>query len=170
MNLKEKMSIRYKIMNRVSEYLYRDVAERRVEVINNILRATNEHYDTNCDSFFYAGKKWPEDLGYYHMTFDLPKHLEGEMDSFLAWYKPIVEVEVPLIETFIRKILNYSDDLVYNVGLFPSALHGVLATIIDMTSIERSNKSVKEVAEILGLKEKHVNAMSFRLMANLVGA
>lgn len=170
MNQKEMAKLRYNIMNRMLDHLYADVVARRVEVINNLLRTNNALHGTDCDSFFYAGKKWPENLGYYRCTFNLDKSLEGEMDSFLAWYKPIFEEEYPLVETFIRKILNYSNDVSISVSLFPASMRGILGMVVDTQGITFTSMPMEEVAKIVGLGDKHVNAISFRLMAKLVGA
>ena len=170
MNQKELLKLRYTIMHRVTEYMYRDVMERKKEVIDNILRANNLAHDVECDSFFYDGKKWPENLGHYRCTFNLEPALVPEMESFLAWYKPIWEKEFPLVEAFVRKILNYSDDVAVSVSMFPSALRGVLSTVVNADGITFTSLSMSEVAEKVGVGEKNVRAMSFRLMANLVGA
>lgn len=170
MNQKELMKLRYTIMNRMLDHLYEDVMARKNEVVDNILRANNAIHNVDCDSFFYDGKKWPENLGYYRCTFNLDDSLVAEMESMLAWCKPIFEKEYPLVESFIRKILNYSSDVATAVALFPSALRGILTTVVNAQGITFTSMTMEEVAKTVGVGDKHVKAMSFRLMAKLVGA
>lgn len=177
MNQKEKASVRYKIMTRVTEYIYRDVIARRDEIISDIHTRNCILWDTEgdneaafADSFYYEGKKWPENLEHYRLTLKLNDKLVPEMVEFMNWYRPIVEQEQPLVETFIRKVLNYSDDLVFNIGLFPSSLHDCIRSVVHVEGMVWTTKDIKEVAAIIGVKEKVVRAVTFRLMANLVGA
>lgn len=177
MNLKDKMSLRYNIMNRVTEYMYRDVMARRNEFIAVLhlrnVELLNDGTRTGAafaDSFYYEGKRYPENLGHYRNTLDLHKTLIPEMVEFLSWYEPIMRDEFPLVENFIRKVLNYSDDLVFNIALFPGALHACIGTVVKLDGIQLSSKNITEVCEIIGVKPKVAQAVSFRLMANLVGA
>lgn len=177
MNLKERVSLRYKIMTRITEYMYRDVIERHKRFIAELLVANGIAWESDglpeapfADSFYFEGRKYPENLGHYRDVLELHKTLVPRMVEHMSWYGPIMKDEFPLVETFIRKVLNYSDDIAFNIALFPSALHDCIRTIVNLDGITLSSKSIDEVAKVIGVRPKVTQAMTFRLMANLVGA
>ena len=166
---KERASLKYRLLMRLTNYIYRHVGDRRQVVLEDLVRRNNTLTFEAAESFYYQGRRWPS---YVHhvKTIELHEQLLAEADEFFAWYLPIEQTEVPLVQAFIRRILNHSDDVAVLFSLLPGSLHDAVRDILNAADLEIQAKPLEEVAKIVGASEKSVRAFSIRMMSDLVGA
>ena len=169
MTPKERASLKYKLLQRLTHYIYRHVEEKRNAELNELVSRNCMLAGEYADTFYWYGKKWPK-LVHSAKCIDLHPSLHDHANELFAWLLPIEDTEIPLVQAFIRRILNYSDDVEVIFTLLPGSLHDAVRDILNAADLCIQAKPLEEVASIVGASEKSVRAFQIRMMSNLVGA
>lgn len=115
--------LKYRILQALVSYVYEAVDKRREEVLASIIKRNDVANNRELLIFSYAGKRWTQ-----HRFRGLPKmpyleeNLHPEMDAYIAEGKLIEETEKPMVEAFIRAILNSETDPTLAMLNIPTAL------------------------------------------------
>lgn len=176
MNPKDKAQLKFKLLNILLQEIYKHVNERLGNGIKSLLQqnmAFNgeiEDPKKPVDSFYYQGRRWSIKPFAVFGNRELHESLVEQAEELFNWYRPIEEVEIPLITGFIRKILNQSDDMAVVLPLLPGPLHGVIREATNAPAEMIGSMPAEEVARIVGASEKSWRAFNVRMMSNLIGA
>lgn len=170
MKPKDRATLKFKLLKRLESYVYRDVDERLRTGLLELVRQNNILTPCDADSFYFEGKRWHTKPFSPKKTPILHESLEDKARELIHWFDQIETHERPLVLSFIRKILNHTDNIEQIFRLLPGSLHDAVRDILNEAELRVTPLPMEEVAKLVNASDRSVRLFNIRMMSNLIGA
>ena len=144
---------KYRIKSALIDFIYTPAFNNLQEKLEHLIVKNTLIGKYSQKSFTYKGL--------YYGSGDVPKSLRAnrlvpelvnEMNEYLAESKELKEKELPYVEGYINKVLNYSNSINVYKRLLPDYLHATIDHTASQVTHCQDNISD---AEVEAIKEKH---------------
>ena len=164
------INVRFVILKKLEEYIYRPVTDRMNSTLDSIIQRNDGFSNSDHQIFWYRGERWhtrvfgvwPQGIPRLH------EELHAAMDAYITERNHILNVEGPLITGFLRCILNHSKDALEMLALIPVSLQEPVKDLLTANLGELPTKTTDEVAELVKAPQNATEALKLRLMRNLL--
>lgn len=167
------VQLKYQLLQILTDFVYAAVEKRRWLCLESIIDRNDAAYAQQRFVFNYAGKRWCQVRfkGVPQRVPLLAEELEPEMDAYLAEGKHIEETEKPMVQAYLRAILNSDPDATIALLRIPTALH---APIMEAVKLAEEAHGIKaemnfdQVQHLVGAYAPAADAIRNRMMLNMM--
>lgn len=167
--------LKYKLMGVIMQFIYQQVDKRRDEQLESIIRLNDVANNMNNKAqliFSYSGQRWTRHRfkGVPQRVPGLDDQLHPEMDKYIAEGIKI-DGEKPMIEAYLRAIMNSDRDPVVAMLRIPTALQHPIREAIEAAKTETgltAELNFEQCAELVGAYPKAIEAIKKRMMLNVL--
>lgn len=170
---KDASQFKYRVLNLLTDFVYLQVNKRRDELLEQIIRKNDIAYNREALVFNYAGKRWTRHLfrGVPRQVPFLTETLHETMDEYIKEGEEIEFREKPLVQAYIRAILNSDPDPVMALMRIPTALHAPIREAIN-EAVEATGKpanfTFEQAQDLVGAYAPAADAIRSRMMVNML--
>lgn len=165
--------LKYRILQALVAFVYKQVDERRYKTLEEIITKNDGAFGVQRYVFNYAGKRWtqhrfkgvPQNVPY------LEDSLHPAMDEYIAEGRLIELTEKPMVEAFIRAILNSHQDPIMAMLNIPTALqHPIREAMDEVFNVtgKRGELDFEQCQEVVGAYGPAADTIRRRMMFNMM--
>lgn len=170
---KEVSQFKYRVLGLLTEFVYEQVNKRRYAQLELIISKNNVAYNRDAHIFNYAGKRWTQHQfrGAPQRVPYLAESLHEAMDEYIAEGDDIELREKPMVQAYIRAILNSSTDLSEAIMRIPTAIQRPISDAIREAESQTgkvANLTFEQTQELVGAYAPAADAIRKRMMVNMM--
>lgn len=165
--------VKHRVLLLLTDYVYDQVTKRRWITLESIIKRNDVAHNMTRYAFNYAGKRWAQ-VRFKGVPQNVPaldEMLQPEMDAYIAEGKLIEEQEKPMVQAYLRAILNSDPDFSVAMLRIPTALHHpireALTAIEDETGLT-ATLDFEQCQELVGAYGPAADAIRKRMMLNML--
>lgn len=170
---KNASQFKYRVLQLLTAFVYRQVDKRRDAILEQIIDKNDIAYNRQALIFNYGGKRWTR-----HTFRGLPPKvpflagsLHEAMDEYIKEGEEIELREKPMVQAYIRAILNSDPDPAVALMRVPTALHSPIREAIN-EAVESTGKpanyTFEQAQELVGAYAPAADAIRKRMMVNMM--
>lgn len=165
--------LKYRLLQAMVNFVYEAVDKRRWDTLERIIHLNDIGTGRERFVFSYAGKYWhqvrfrgvPQNVPY------LDEALHSDMDEYIAEGKLIEEREKPMVEAFIRAILNSETDPTLAMLNIPTAIQRPIHEAMEIAKEAHglpADRDFESCQEKVGAYGPAADAIRKRMMYNMM--
>lgn len=167
--------LKYNLMRVLVQFIYQQVDKRRdgqLETIIGLNDVANNSTTRAQLIFSYSGRRWTRHRfkGVPQRVPGLEESLHAEMDKYIDEGAKI-EQEKPMIEAYLRAIMNSDPDPIVAMLRIPTALQHPIRDAITAAKADTglsAELNFEQCAELVGAYPKAVETIKKRMMLNVL--
>lgn len=165
--------LKWMMLQAMTNFVYAAMEKRRWETLESIIRRNDIAVGMQRWVFNYAGKRWHQ-VRFKGVPQNVPvlaDILVPEMDQYIAEGKQVEEIEKPMVQAYLRAILNSDPDPTIALLRIPTALHGPIREAIQAAEEHHGVKAdmdFEQVQELVGAYGPAADAIRMRMMYNMM--